>query len=58
MSAANPNPMEKSIHTMLVISNAGGGLAIAMSFTSFVIRMRSSKVDEDQCSIYLREETR
>jgi hypothetical protein len=58
MSAANLNPMEKSMHTMLVISNAGGGLAVAVWFTSFVIRMRSSKVDEDQRSMYLREETR
>jgi hypothetical protein len=31
MSAANPKPMEKSIVSVLVIENAGGGVAIAMS---------------------------
>jgi hypothetical protein len=27
MSAANPNPMEKSMVSLLVVANAGGGVA-------------------------------
>jgi hypothetical protein len=30
MSAANPNPMEKSMVSVLVVANAGGGVAIAV----------------------------
>jgi hypothetical protein len=30
MSAANPNPMEKSMVSVLVVENAGGGVAIAV----------------------------
>jgi hypothetical protein len=29
MSAANPNPMEKSKVSVLVVENAGGGVAVA-----------------------------
>jgi hypothetical protein len=35
MSAANPNPIEKSMVSVLVAANAGGGVAIAMSIVSF-----------------------
>jgi hypothetical protein len=31
MSAANPNPMEKSMVSLLVVANAGGGVAVAVS---------------------------
>jgi hypothetical protein len=30
MSAANPNPMEKSMVSVLVVANAGGGVAVAV----------------------------
>jgi hypothetical protein len=30
MSAANPNPMEKSMVSVLVVANAGGGFAVAV----------------------------
>jgi hypothetical protein len=32
MSAANPNPMEKAVVSLLIIANAGGGVAVAMCF--------------------------
>jgi hypothetical protein len=36
MSAANPNPMEKSKVSVLVVENAGGGVAVAFpSILSF-----------------------
>jgi hypothetical protein len=34
MSAANPNPMEKSMVSVLVVANAGGGVAIAVGSSS------------------------
>jgi hypothetical protein len=30
MSTANPNPMEKSMVSVLVVANAGGGVAVAV----------------------------
>jgi hypothetical protein len=30
MSAANPNPMEKSMVSVLVVANGGGGVTIAV----------------------------
>jgi hypothetical protein len=30
MSAANPNPMEKSMVSVLVVANTGGGVAVAV----------------------------
>jgi hypothetical protein len=30
MTAANPNPMEKSMVLLLVVANAGGGVAVAI----------------------------
>jgi hypothetical protein len=30
MSAANPNPIEKSMVSVLIVENTGGGVAIAM----------------------------
>jgi hypothetical protein len=33
MSTANPNPMEKSMVSVLVVANAGGGVAVAVWLT-------------------------
>jgi hypothetical protein len=30
MSAANPNPMENSMVSVLVVANAGGGVTVAV----------------------------
>jgi hypothetical protein len=35
MSTANPNPMEKSMVSVLVVANAGGGVAVAMWYLSW-----------------------
>jgi hypothetical protein len=41
MSAANPNPMEKSMVSVLVVENAGGGVAIGSGrhISSMISRM-------------------
>jgi hypothetical protein len=39
MSAANPNPMEKSIVSVLVVANAGGGVAVAVGCYFFHISL-------------------
>jgi hypothetical protein len=43
MSAANPNPMEKSMVSVLVVANAGGGSPLPCGvpgFLNFVFKCR------------------
>jgi hypothetical protein len=47
MSAANPNPMEKSMVSVLVVANAGGGVAVAMCENCAVLKDTNSRENSD-----------
>jgi hypothetical protein len=43
MSAANPNPMEKSMVSVLVVENAGGGRRCHFFFTAWGAAWQNSE---------------